>query len=58
MNVANQEDGNVCVELKDISLAGTQGLRLASGILYFLASNRLGRKNRGTSEELESVLSG
>jgi hypothetical protein len=44
--VANQEVGSECVELKDISVAGTQGLRRASGILYFLASNRLGRTNR------------
>ena len=46
INVANQEVGSVCVELKDISVAGTQGLREGSGILYFLASNRLGRTNR------------
>jgi len=46
INVANQEVGSVCVELKDISVAGTQGLRRASGILYFLASNRLGRTSR------------
>jgi hypothetical protein len=46
INVANQEVGRVCMELKHISEAGTQGLCRASGILYFLASNRLGRTNR------------
>jgi hypothetical protein len=57
VNVANPEVGSLCVELTDVSIAGTQGLRRTSSILYFLASNRLGR-TVGTSDELESVLSG
>lgn len=48
VNVAYREVGCACVKLKNISVAGLQKTT-SSGILLFLASNRLGRTYRAQS---------